>query len=635
MLWVWLLQLAVGQPAPEPSTQTLIYFNARMALREGKPLEAIKLWYLRNSLEDETDRISAHDGDLHSVTWAALGELGLCQDGLRRDKKGAGLWPLALHNQVVKNLGRRRRVPAAQPWTAFEVDRQGRLVSIQDVLDAEELATLRFFRGPCFAPRYAIYESGDDLYGDLRERQVQAKLLRHLLAESRETLARDRVRGLAAVDARLFDLDLQLTALAAREARRFEMVQARRARSLGLDRQSVIQVAEAQPETTLHPQSQAARILADAPGWSTAEWLSMTQDRRLFVFDHAREAAADPAALDAVALALIDALIDAGRGEELDPWIARAGDPTDPAAQAVIWSGDRGERLMALGADSGFEEGAVIALSRGVHHLQAGRQTEALRSMAWALQHAGESKAAGSVESLSLRWLTWIAGRYEITDSLLITLRQLVGTREYSVILEDLMWRSALRADLRSYERGLANQRGRGALGRRLHLLAPLAAGDAGEFERGIAEGLETAPSETLRFLDQLVQRLELEPALVRSAHLGTLARLDALLLPWATGEGKGRQGRTAASLLARSQAIEEGLTGLPDEATDRERARALDPSSEVFVGSVRLAPADPLPWPFKRLDPAPPSVFEPLTLTPEEWRLPDGTLVFGWSISG
>ena len=34
--------------AEKPTEQTLVYYNARMALREGHALEAIKLWFLRN-----------------------------------------------------------------------------------------------------------------------------------------------------------------------------------------------------------------------------------------------------------------------------------------------------------------------------------------------------------------------------------------------------------------------------------------------------------------------------------------------------------------------------------------------------------------------------------------------------------
>ena len=52
-------------------------------------------------------------------------------------------------------------------------------------------------------------------------------------------------------------------------------------------------------------------------------------------------------------------------------------------------------------------------------------------------------------------------------------------------------------------------------------------------------------------------------------------------------------------------------------------------------AGSVRLAPSDPLPWPFRPISVSAPSPFEPLELTPVEWKDADGRWVLGWSIGG
>lgn len=636
MLWVLLLAMAAGEPVAPPTAHTLVYYNARMALREGQPVEAVRLWFLRNSLRDRTGTVSAHDDDFGSVTWAALGELGVCQDGHPKDHDGAGLWPLALHNHVIKNMGRRRRSSTGQPFAAFDIDRQQRLISINDVLDVQELKTLRLFRGACLEPRIALTLSGELPTADLSDRQVVARLLRWLLEESRQSLHPDNVRGRSAIDARLFDLDLQLTSLAEREARQQAMAQAGRARQLGLSKESVAAVREEAPETTLDPDSEAARILRESVRWPVSEWMLLSSDRRVFLFDHARAYGGDPVLMDALALGILDQLIEERAGKDVGVWISRVGDlEGDLVSRERVWSGERGERLLAMGPETGFDEGAVIALARGVRHLERGELPESLRAMAWAVQRAADSQAAQSVESLSLRWLSFVASQFEITDDLLLTLQQLVPARDYAVILEDLMWRAALRADLSSFERGLANQQGRGALARRLALLHPLAAGDVGQFAGEMDQRLIDSPSETLRFLDQLIQRLELEPTPVRAAHLPTLARLDSYLLPLAVDAEGGRSARTASALLARSQALTEGLGGLPAEAGARERARALDPASEVFVGSVRLAPADPLPWPFRRIEAPAPSVFTPLDLTPEEWRTWEGELVFGWSVGG
>ena len=133
------------------------------------------------------------------------------------------------------------------------------------------------------------------------------------------------------------------------------------------------------------------------------------------------------------------------------------------------------------------------------------------------------------------------------------------------------MWHATFHADQASFERGIRNQVGRGALERRIELLYPLATGNIGRFLTLIRTGLSESPSETLRFLDQMVQRLELEDAGVRTAHLPTLKKMNRLLQPlMAEGEKTGRRGRTATALVERSQAIVEGLVSLGPDASAR-----------------------------------------------------------------
>lgn len=640
MLGLLLAGLALAAPIPTatlaPSDHTLVYYNARMALREGAPLESVKLWLLRNALEAQTEAVSPHDADFTSVAWAALGELGICQDGQPKDDDGAGLWPLALHNWVVRNMGRRPTLGRARPFDAFTVGRQQRTVAIGDVLSSQELATVRLSRGRCFGPRLALVRAGEAVNADFADRQVSARLLRNLLLEARETLQPGRVRGRAAIEARLFDIDLQLTALAARAARQATRARAVSGRQLGLSTASVAALSAEAPVTTLPPNSEAARILRACVSWPVSEWMSLSPDRRLFLYDHARKQGGDPAALTAIALGVLDRLIASGEGNQVEQWIARAGDPDDADSRAVIWGGDRGRRLLALDRSQGFRERAVIALHQGVDHLERGALPDALRAFSFALQAAPESGASFTIENLSRRWLSYVAAQFAVTPELLATLQELVPRREYAIILEDLMWRAAFRADRASFDAGLAGQLGRDALGRRLAILQPLASGDVGDFSTLVQRGLAESPGETLRLLDQLMTRLELEDADVRRSQLPTLARLRLLLRPLAAqAEERGRQTRTAADLLNRGQAIAEGVGGLPGAPTAQERARSLSPQGEVYVGSLRLAPVDALPWPFRAVDAAAPSIFAPLDLTPVEWREADEPLVFGWSIEG
>ena len=631
----WLLVTALAAEPAEPADQEVIYYNARMALREGEPLEAVKLWLLRNAVSDLTGEVSDHDADFRSVTWAALGDLGICPDGHPLDTDGAGLWPLALHNWVVENMGRRVPKGRPRPFEAFEVDRQQRFVSVGDVLSARELDAVRLFRGRCLRPRLALMNAGQPVGADLSDRKIAAWLLEHLLQEARSSLSAEIVRGWAVIDARLFDVHLQITALASREARQQASERARRGRQIGLSSGSLAALQEEAPADTLSSGSEAARILRACVGWPASEWMALSPERRLFLFDRARDHGGDPDAMDRISLGVIDQLIDRGQAGEVGAWIARRAPQERPAAQQVIWDGERGQRLLALDPEAGFDERALIALHRGVHHLEQGDLPGSMRSMAYALQHAPESSSFEEIQALSRRWMSYIASQFEITDALLVTLQELLPRQDYAIILEDLIWRAALHADRASFDRGVGNQQGHGALERRAALLRPLADGDIGRFTQAIRSGLAKSPGETLRLLEQLVQRLELEDADVRTSHLTTLSRVRALLIPLADDEEGGRRARTAEALVERSQAIVEGLGGLGPWASARARARSLAPTGEVFAGSVRLAPSDPLPWPFVASEVPAPPIFVPLELTPEEWRSPEGELIFGWRIGG
>jgi hypothetical protein len=642
VLWVVAALAVEPDPLAEPTDQTLIYYNARMALREEQPIEAVKLWLLRNAVEVREGVVSSHDDDFGSVAWAAMGQLGLCQDGQPTDEDGAGLWPLALHNWLVKDMG--RRVPKGpRPFDAFEVGQQQRRVSINDVLSADELRAVQFKRGHCLRPRLLLALRGENPLADLSDPPVVAGLLLELLDRSASTLDPAEVRGLAVLESRKFDLHLQLIEFAAREAKRDARKRARRARTLGLSRTSVAVMNEDAPTHSFADDSVPAAILRESSSWPASEWMALSPDRRLFLFDQARDAGGDPKALDGVVLGILDALVTEGEGEQVAAWVARhSGAHDDPAAREAIWGGELGQRLLALDPESGFQERSVIALYRGVDQLERGELRDALRSLAFALQQSEDSRDAETTRRLSRRWLAYTAAQFESTSELLITLRELIPARDYSLILEDLMWHAALRADRDSFERGLAARSsrsgGRAALDRRFALLQPLAGGDLATFIGTIRAGLTESPSETLRFLDQLVEQLELESSEVRVAHLPTFERVSVVLTPLTVAPTDGspvRQTRTALALLERIQAIQEGQQGVGPNASHQERARALSPTGEIFAGSVRLAPADPLPWPFVAVDVPAPSVFTPIELTPREWRDGSGAWVFGWSLRG
>lgn len=624
--------LAAAAPVldPDPSDATLIYYNARIALREGRPADVTRWWLLRNAHREVSGRVSPYDADFGSVTWAALGALGVCQDGHPRDHEGAGLWPLAMHNQVVVGRQRRPRGEGPRPFRTFDIDRQQRLISIDDVLDAEELRTFDLVRsGLCLGPRVVMAEVGELPWTSLRDRHTATKVLAWLLERARSTLA-PAVEGRAAIDARLFDVHLQLIELAAIEARRRARSEARLGRSWGLNRASAQEHENDAKSHSFADDSAPANILRRASGWSPADWMALSPERRLFLYDHMVRYLGDGPERQKLALALIDEMAARGQGAEVQDWIARR----QVADRPAMWGGERGLRLLKLDPSTGFTERSTLALHRGVDALEKGDLDAALRSFSLAVRHAHESSEGDTVHALGLRWLSYTASRFVTDDTLIVTLQELLPAREFAIILEDLLWSAALRADRASFEAGLARQPGRGALERRIGALGPLARGDAARFVREIEAGMRDNPGETQRWLDQYVQRLEREEVEVREGQRRILEGIRRLLEPYADPALAGRSARKADALLRRTLAIVEGLGAPPDPAL-RDQARRLRPDAEVYAGSVRLAPSDPLPWPFTPSQPKAPDVLEPLRLIPVERRSPEGEWVLTWRIEG
>ncbi|WNG33964.1 hypothetical protein F0U61_10195 [Archangium violaceum] len=635
------LTLATAEVESEPpSNQTLVFYNARLALREERPEEVLKLWLLHNSLANLGER-GSHDEEFRSVVWAALGNRGLCQDGFPKDAQGgAGLWPLALHNWVAQAMvkGPPPEIPA--PFKAFEVGRQQRFISLQDVLSAPELRSVSFFRGSCLLPYLTMFESGQlpefkpghllPRY-DLDDRLSSGLLLRRLLKLSLQTLVREKVQSVAAVEARIFDLDLALVRLRARQARQQGATAEQRARNAGISSEGIREMREAAvawPEN-----SEQAAFLRRSLTWRADEWLTLNRQRRLFLFAQARPLARDAQALEQLELDIIDALIERKAGDELEAWIGHLDASETPSRRGALIAGERGKRLLELEPGTGFRERSVIALHRGVAFLESGQQQDALRSFAYAMATAEESRESEAIRALARRWLSYVLSRYETSEEVIATLKALVPRQEYNPVIEDLVWRAALRGDERSFERVVASARRGGAFDAHIARLRPLAQGKPGEMATQLRDAAAEEPYLTLRFVRQLLEHLEAEDADVRAANVPMLKLVIRVLDSFAakTG-GSNSHVRTAEELRARAQAILEGLSYL--DTSSEGRARALSPHHEAFAGNIRLAPADPLPWPFRTPETEAPSAFTPLSLQPVEWRDAKGALVFGWRLT-
>ncbi len=615
-----LLILSLAAVPEPPSAPTLAYYNARVALREKRSTETLKLWLVRNALKSTTGEVSRHDADFRSLAWVAAGDRGICQDGVGLDEDGVGLWPLALHNWFIRNMRRGAPTERPAPFGAFQVPQQQRFISLKDVLSREELETVRFYRTNCFRMRDVLVGAGHSAFSDPTDRKIQTKALTFLLSTALESLDKTRVEGMSTISARLLDIRLKRMDIVQRRAKRDYRRKRRQIKELG---------ASIEPPRDIAKSKEIIKLLSVTSGWQVSDWMALEPARRLYLYDWVRRSAESGSEPQAVELDLIDRHTEDRNGKELAAWIAFAG--TSPAAKQAIWSGARGQRLLGLEKDTGFRERATIALHRGVDGVGSGRLPDALRSFAYALHFASESKDGEQIRRLSLRWLSFVARSFEVDHELLTMLVTLVPRGDLSKVLEDLSWQAALSADLTSFDRTVAAYRGRGALRRRVSQLRPLAQGNIGKFVTQIRDEFEESPHVTLRFIRRYLERLETQTAEVRSNHSDSLRDLREILVKQAAVLGGGLS-RNADKLEAHCTALLEGLPQAAPQDSARDRARALAPSTEVFAGSIRLAPTDPLPWPFEIPSIRAPSVFKPLRITPIEWPSEEG-LVMGWKL--
>lgn len=614
------MMLSLAGVAEPPSAPTLVYYNARLALREHQATEALRLWLVRNALKSVTGEVSEHDEDFRSLTWVAAGDRGICQDSLRLDTEGAGLWPLALHNWFIREMRRGEPRERPAPFGAFQVPQQQRFISLKDILGSQELRTVRFYRTNCYRMKDVLVGAGESYFADTTDRTVQTKVLTFLLETSLRSLDTERVTGRSTITARLLDIRLKRMDLLQRRAKRDYRRKRTQIKELG---------ASIEPPKDIAKSKDIINLLSVTAGWQVDDWMALEAARRLYLYDWVRRSAPASPQRQAVELSLIDRLMDDGDGKELNAWIAFMG--TTEATKRLIWSGDRGQRLLGLQAKTGFRERSSIALHRGVDAVGSGFLPEALRAFAYALHFANESKDAEQIRRLSLRWLSFVARSFEVSHELLTMLVALVPRGDLSQVLEDLAWEAALSADLASFDRTVAAYRGRGALRRRIHQLRPLAQGDGGAFFTQIRDEFEDSPHVTLRFIRRYLERIETQDAEIRSNHRDSLRDLRALLARQAELLGGGL-GRNADKLERHCSALLEGLPEANPGDSARDRAQGLAPGTEVFAGSIRLAPSDPLPWPFPLPSVRAPSVFKPLNITPVEWPSPSG-LIMGWKL--
>jgi hypothetical protein len=618
--------LATPARANDNDTFELIFRNARQAYTESGPTTVLQHWMLNRAIEHRDNRISPFAAPFQSLLWASMGMSATCVDNIPDDTSSAGIWPIAMHNWLVRSLHQKNAREGVTPFSAFEVGEQQRFVSFDDVLSRDELLRTSYYFAGCSAAPIALQRAGFSKAPlDPGDRKTTARVLRYFLRKAKDTHRPEMVRGTKLLDARIFDINLFLTEMARREKRS--------EKALPEKRPSEKEVIEEQERA----REENATVSGTAQ-WTTDDWLRLTPERRLFLFTEAQKRGSDPARMEGQILKIIDKLIEDRRGGEILDWISLLNAEKDIKKHSLIWKDERGSRLLGLAVDSGFTERATIALYRGNHFLEQGNSKEALRSFALAAKYATESPNAEILAALARRRISFLVGTYETDAEVLSTLRALLPREDLPQILEDLGWRAAFRHDFRSFEHSMIDY-GRAHSASRLRMthLTSLAQGKVGQFQQEVAILLANEPYTALRFLRVFTERLEAEDQAQRLKMVPTMRCFQKILAEMtyaksAKNTGQ-RQSRAAAELLARYEALLHGAEQVGNPSDIDERARTFGPSAEVFAGSLRVAPTDKLPWPFPRKEYRSPNIFLPIKLTPSDWNKDNSTAIFGWEL--
>ncbi|MEN9811103.1 MAG: hypothetical protein RLZZ488_2670 [Pseudomonadota bacterium] len=580
-----------GQREKAVDQQLLLSSRAFIAARRYE--DALKVWFLKNTLTSVRGSAPVQESTVASAAWLAMARLKVCPEDMPQDAHG--LWTVAVHNLILNSLFRGQPAPPVSPFAAFSSGRQERKISARDVLSPEELNTLKFPEGSCSVINI-LSRGGMDYFNYLLEetqlaRPQAAKLMIDVLNKASSEM-RD-VQGIPVLQARIFDLHLFL-----------------------MGRSELTEESE--------------KILADAEEWTVADWMALPSSRRLFLFEKVFAGSSDRVSDRRKIIPILDALIDQQVGSELSNWIGLYSVDASPAELREIWSGERGSRLLSLDKQSGFLGRPAIALRRGLAALENGDVHNALKNLGLAINYSGQEEGDDSVASqLARRWISYISGTWRVTPDLVAVLKEVLPKDAYSVIFEDLAWRAALRSDVRSFERLMTLLRMRSAAAIRVEQLLLLAKGEVKEFARRLMRRLEEEPYSTLRFTGLLLDRIESEDTQVRTRMAPILQKLSDL--QDGSGKIKGRVGENLQKLSKRAHEILRVLS--TDSASSMAtKARGYNPQDGVFVGHVRVAPTDPLPWPYAAPKPSSPQPFAPILVVPEQWSAGE-SLVLGWKI--
>ncbi len=580
--------------------QELLMHGAR-SFNERRFTDVLRAWYAHRHLiaapkgENVSSRLLAFSSEFRSLAWGLVGEVGACPTELGQDEGAAGLWPIAVHNHILRTY--RRRAPRKPPFfgglRSFERGRQARELRFDSLPALSELKHLKIKSGTCGAhdlmpiPYTSLAKSRG------RERRMAlSQSLIETLREGRRTLNEKQVRGKEIVDARLVDL---WTWQERQEAEERERAGSQRGASGSPEKRG-----------TRRRSAEQLQVEEDLFQLSAAAWQQIEIERALRVYD-VLEARLSLEKQRAILFALVNRSLQADDGLLLTRVLGRFDGPRSIFRGALHEEPLKGS-ILSLDISSGFRERGYFSFHQALEHERSDRIEAALRSFAFALRQAADSeRQTEKVTSYSLQWVSYILSQYQVDGSMIRVLRQVLPREHYAPVWRELVWSAIFQLDAKAFDLLMQSRAGRGRASAELRKFRSYTQGKASLFLREMSGLLRNQPSQAQRLLAHFVENLERQSYEVRLRHRSTLRGI-LVLLERTAQNARRRQLRMSDETRTRIESIEAGF---PESTNLIERDLSAD--AALSAGAIRLPPESSLPWPFQREVPLEADVFGPI----------------------
>ena len=374
-------------------------------------------------------------------------------------------------------------------------------------------------------------------------------------------------------------------------------------------------------------------ILSKALNWTPEEWSSISPERRFHLLTVLEsEKLLTQEQFEHLCIRLIDGFIHLNEGEEVSSLLSFLQVEKKIKIQKLIWNGERGEKLIHLGQESGFQEQSLIAIEKALLNYKKNKIAESIKYFATALQKSHISEREKEYQALSLKWIRYISKNHEFTDDLLKTLHSILREEVRKGVFYDLAWTALFYRDVKSFDNLVATMKKRSRNTRNLKLLRPFAQGEIHVGLTQLQALFKDSPRRGLKLMLKYLEFLKKEETSTQLQQHRVLLEFKKLLqqvLDFEDLPNSYRKKKIPETVQALSQIL-LGQNALLGRNTSLKDAHS---SGAIFSGTLTAEPPMSLSWEFLAPRVPSPDWQEAFRITPWEYQSKSGKIVFGYRL--